>query len=129
VTETRQGSEGEYEYFVRIDVSTATTTTLDLLRQRSGFVPSFVDDLKTGDTDFDRWFVVRTNDAEKILTVLTPDLRRQYLEWQNGGWLWEVRVRDGQLRYAGGEGLFRKDQVEKTMAVLTEMVRLAERLE
>ncbi len=129
VKEDRQGRDGEYEYFVRIGVSTATSTTLQLLRQGSGFVPSFVDDLKTGDRDFDRWFIVRTNDAEKVRALLTPDLRRQYLEWQTHGWLWEVRVQDGQLRYAGGQGLFRRDQIEKTMGVLTGMAHLAERLE
>lgn len=129
VVEAKQGTGGEYEYFVRMTVATTPTATLELLPQRGGFVPTFVTDLKTGDADFDRWFVVRGSDPAAVQRVLTPDRRRQLLEWQTSGWLWELRVRDGALHFAGGQGLFRRDQVEKTLVLLRAMVELTEALE
>ena len=129
VVEAAQGAHSEYEYFVRITVDTTTPVTLDLLPQKGGFVPTFVDDLKVGDAQFDRWFVVRGSDADRVRRVLTPERQAQFLEWQTSGWLWEVRVRDGRVTFAGGQGLFRRDQVEKTLVLLKAMVELAEAME
>ena len=129
VTEAAQGANSDYDYFVRITVDTATPATFELLPQRGGFVPSLVDDLKVGDAEFDRTFVVRTSDADRIRRVLTPGRRARYAEWGTTGWLWELRVREGKVRFAGGQGLFRRDQVEKTLVLLQAMVELAEALE
>lgn len=127
VIEDKQGSDGEYEYFVRVKVATRAAVTADILRQASGL--KVVQGIETGDADFDRWFVVQASDQARVLKALTPDTRRQWLDWQTHGWLWEVRVRDGELRYAGGQGLFRRDQIEKTQAILDDMVAFVSRLE
>lgn len=128
VAEAAQGSNSSYDYFVRITVPTTATMTLELLPQRGGFVPSFVEDVKLGDPEFDRTFIVRASDPDAARRVLTPERRARYAEWAISGWLWELRVREGQVRFAGGEGLFRKDQVEKTLVLLQAMVELAEAL-
>jgi len=129
VTEdVQRDREGDYNRFARITVALRGATTLQVLR-RSGALASIPGDLPTGDATFDRWLVVGTNDAAKVRQALAPDLLRHFVEWERSGWLWEVRVAEGHLRYAGGEGFMRPDQVEKTMAVLRAMVHLAERLE
>lgn len=127
VSEARQGTEGEYEYFVRINLSTGSPDTVDIVRQASGL--KVVQSLETGDPDFDRWFVVQSSNPTRLLRALTPDVRRQWLDWQTHGWLWEVRVRNGELRYAGGEGLFRRGQIEKTRTILADLSAFAARLE
>ncbi len=127
VSEERQGSEGEYDYFVRIIVATRTPDTVEIVRQASGL--KVVQGLETGDPDFDRWFVVQSSNPPRVLQALTPDVRRQWLDWQTSGWLWEVRVRNGELRYAGGEGLFRRKQIERTRTILADLVAFAARLE
>lgn len=127
VSEARQGTEGEYEYFVRITIQTSSPDTVDILRQASGL--KVAQGVETGDADFDRWFLVQASNPARVLHALTPDVRRQWLDWQTHGWLWEVRVRNGELRYAGGEGLFRRGQIEKTRAILTDLRAFASRLE
>lgn len=128
VAEAAQGANSDYDYFVRITVTAPAAAVLELLPQR-GFVPSFVEDMKLGDATFDPWFIIRGTDQDLVRRVLTPERRRQFVEWSKTGWLWELRVRDGALHFAGGQGLFRRDQVEKTLVLLRAMVELAEALE
>lgn len=124
--EWHRGRPEDRDRYIRMTVEVpAATTSLELLRQGSAFAPTFKGDVQTGDQEFDRAFMVRSDNGSRVQQVLTPDVRRQILDLQ---WLGELRVTDGQLRCMGGVGFLRKTHVEEAMTVLHLMVRIADGL-
>lgn len=122
------GSEGTSPH-IRVHLALRTATTFELYPQRSGLGARLVNDVEVGDPEFDRWFIVRTNDRDKVARALAPDIRRTLIDWQRGGWFERAWVRDDQLTYEVGCGLDSAANVERVPAILDVLARIAMALE
>lgn len=115
--------------YVRMRVACAAGMTLELHPQVSKLGAALVGDIELGDPEFDPHVIVRSNDPARIKRIFTPDLRKPVAEWMKRGWIVRLWLRDGNLHCEGGQGLYRRSQIEKSAAVMQFLLRLAPALE
>jgi hypothetical protein len=119
---------GRRSEWVKIRVSTTSEVDLDLVGQTTALGARLAGDVEIGDPEFDRWFVVRTNDVRRVSLALTPDLRAAFVRWRRTGWFGDLKIREGELLFKGGFGLERRGTVQEAERVFEAVVRLAEGL-
>jgi hypothetical protein len=122
------GSGGTSPY-LDISVETGTTTTFELHPQQSALAARLVGDVELGDAEFDKWFILRTNDPSSVAKALPPDIRQQMIAWRRRGWLHRVWVKDGRLCFQGGSGIRTTSDVARVDDVLRALEHIATALE
>jgi hypothetical protein len=86
-------------------------------------------DIKVGDPDFDRAFVVRSNDAAYVTAALLPEIRARILREQEQGAHGHLRVKAGVVRYAevgGFDDAARVDRLAGMLEVVCDLAEVAE---
>jgi hypothetical protein len=110
--------------FTKIVAHLRPSLGLNLHIYREGFLSEVgkvfgMQDLKTGDRDFDDRFIVKGSDEGGILSLLGPDVRRALLDYERlSGY---VELNDAQFYWESG-GV--EANREKMRAILEEQVRL-----
>lgn len=122
------GASGSH-HAVRIQVALTSATTLELYGQTSTLGARLVNDVLLGDPEFDRWFIVRTNDIAAVKAALSPETRRQLINGLRNGRIARVWTKDRHLWIDGGHGLGKKAHVERAAEVLRTALVIAGGLE
>ncbi len=123
-------SRGESpDYYVKITVAVHTAVTLELHPQTSKLGAQMLGDVELGDPDFDKWYLVRTNNPDVVRRAIRSERRPQMVDWVRHGVIVRLWVRDGLLTCEGGQGLIRRSHIAQTRAVLDVLVEIAAGLE
>jgi hypothetical protein len=113
-------------------IGSATGFTLELapenLLSRIGIALG-MQDIKVGDPEFDRAFVVRSNDAAYAAAALLPEIRARLLSERKQGARGHLTVKAGEARYAE-VGAFadaaRIDRLAGMLEVICDLAEVAE---
>jgi hypothetical protein len=113
-------------------IGSATGFTLELapenLLSRIGIALG-MQDIKVGDPEFDRAFVVRSNDAAYAAAALLPEIRARLLSERKQGARGHLTVKAGEARYTE-VGAFadaaRADRLAGILEVLCDLAEVAE---
>jgi hypothetical protein len=119
-----RGSGKNRRFFTKIVADLQPSLGLNLHVYREGFLSEVgkvfgMQDLKTGDRDFDDRFIIKGSDEGRILAFLGPDVRRALLDFELlSGY---VELNDEQVYWESGG--FEADR-EKMRAILEGQVEL-----
>lgn len=116
------GDQSDVDFFVSMKMDIQTATTLDFCPRISRLDAPRGGGVENGDPEFDKCFVLGTNDVAKTAQALRPEMRTAFVEWSRTGWLYRVWAE-------GGCGLLRKEDVEKAGVMLDALAELAAGLE
>lgn len=129
VAEVLSPGTDDADYSTRLEVAIDTPVTLELHGQTSSLGARLVGDVEIGDAEFDKWFIVRTNDTGRVAAALTPELRTQLIDWYRHGWVIRVWIMERLLKADVGEGLQQARHIECAGRILRALAQLADGLE
>jgi hypothetical protein len=83
-------------------------------------------DIQLGDPEFDRAFIVKSNDPSYAAAALMPEIRAQLLARDRRAVSWQLTIKGGEVRYAENGSFDSQKQVDRFAEMLEIVGELAE---